>query len=154
MSLAIGSFTIVRRLLEPYAEFLRFIPATALIAVAVISFGNWRGFEDLPDHLRQRCSSSSSTRSRIAAVAPDKIRAARSLGAGRAQVFFFVALPATMPLYILWVDRLAMADSFVTPIVAGSVAANDSLGRDDLGIRDLHARRPDLRRLAVRAGSA
>ena len=29
IGLAIGSFPIVRRLLEPYTEFLRFIPATA-----------------------------------------------------------------------------------------------------------------------------
>ena len=36
VGLAIGSFRPVRRLLEPYTEFLRFIPATALITVAVI----------------------------------------------------------------------------------------------------------------------
>ena len=33
----------------------------------------------------------------VSAVAPNKMRAARSLGASSAQVFFFVALPATMP---------------------------------------------------------
>ena len=43
LGLAIGSFPIVRRLLEPYTEFLRFIPATALITVAVIWFGIGEG---------------------------------------------------------------------------------------------------------------
>jgi ABC-type nitrate/sulfonate/bicarbonate transport system permease component len=43
VGLAIGSFPIVRRLLEPYTEFLRFIPATALITVAVIWFGIGEG---------------------------------------------------------------------------------------------------------------
>ena len=43
LGLAIGSFTIVRRLLEPYTEFLRFIPATAMITVAVIWFGIGEG---------------------------------------------------------------------------------------------------------------
>ena len=33
----------MRRLLEPYTEFLRFIPATALITVAVIWFGIGEG---------------------------------------------------------------------------------------------------------------
>jgi len=48
----------------------------------------------------------------VSAVAPNKVRAARSLGAGPAQVFFYVALPATIP-YILTGMRLAMANSFV-----------------------------------------
>src|SRR5262249_23132707 len=43
LGLAIGSFAIVRRLLEPYTEFLRFIPATAMITVAVIWFGIGEG---------------------------------------------------------------------------------------------------------------
>ena len=61
-------------------------------------------------------------------MAPNKVRAARSLGAGSAQVFFFVALPATVP-YILTGMRLAMANSFVTIIAAELVAANNGLGR-------------------------
>ena len=64
----------------------------------------------------------------VSAVAPNKIRAARSLGASPAQVFFYVALPATMP-YILTGMRLAMANSFVTIIAAELVAANNGLGR-------------------------
>ena len=64
----------------------------------------------------------------VAAVAPNKIRAARSLGASRAQIFLFVAFPATVP-YILTGMRLAMANSFVTIIAAELVAANNGLGR-------------------------
>ena len=61
-------------------------------------------------------------------MAPNKVRAARSLGASPAQVFFFVALPATVP-YILTGMRLAMANSFVTIIAAELVAANNGLGK-------------------------
>jgi hypothetical protein len=39
LGLLVGSFNPVRRLLEPYVETLRFIPAVALITVAVIWFG-------------------------------------------------------------------------------------------------------------------
>src|SRR5437879_6960428 len=39
IGLAMGSFRPVRRLLEPYTEFLRFIPSVAMITVAVIWFG-------------------------------------------------------------------------------------------------------------------
>src|SRR5437879_10603990 len=39
IGLAMGSFRPVRKLLEPYTEFLRFIPSVAMITVAVIWFG-------------------------------------------------------------------------------------------------------------------
>src|SRR5215471_15655246 len=64
----------------------------------------------------------------VAAVTPNKIRAARSLGASQWQVFWHVALPATMP-YILTGMRLAMGNSFVTIIAAELVAANAGLGK-------------------------
>jgi len=108
IGLAMGSFRPVRRLLEPYTEFLRFIPSVAMITVAVIWFGN--------------------TAAGVSAIAPNKIRAAESLGATRAQIFFHVALPATVP-YILTGMRLAMANSFTTIVAAELIAANDGLGK-------------------------
>src|SRR6185295_6910631 len=39
IGLAMGSFRPVRQVLEPYTEFLRFIPSVAMITVAVIWFG-------------------------------------------------------------------------------------------------------------------
>ena len=43
IGLAIGSFTIARKLIEPWTEFLRFVPATAMITTAVIWFGIGEG---------------------------------------------------------------------------------------------------------------
>ena len=128
LGLAIGSFGIVRRLLEPYTEFLRFIPATALITVAVIWFGIGEGSKIFLIIYTTVFIVIINTAAGVSAVAPNKIRAARSLGASRAQVFFFVALPATVP-YILTGMRLAMANSFVTIIAAELVAANAGLGK-------------------------
>jgi len=128
VGLAIGSFTIVRRLLEPYTEFFRFIPATAMITVAVIWFGIGEGSKVFLIIYTTVFIIIINTAAGVASVAPNKIRAARSLGASRAQVFFFVALPATVP-YILTGMRLAMANSFVTIIAAELVAANSGLGK-------------------------
>ncbi|MBS0548180.1 MAG: ABC transporter permease [Proteobacteria bacterium] len=128
LGLAIGSFPVVRRLLEPYTEFLRFIPATALITVAVIWFGIGEGSKIFLIIYTTIFIVIINTAAGVAAVAPNKIRAARALGAGPLQVFFFVALPATVP-YILTGMRLAMANSFVTIVAAELVAANDGLGR-------------------------
>ena len=128
LGLAIGSFPIVRRLLEPYTEFLRFIPATALITVAVIWFGIGEGSKIFLIVYTTIFIVIINTAAGVSAVAPNKIRAARSLGASRAQVFLFVAFPATVP-YILTGMRLAMANSFVTIVAAELVAANNGLGR-------------------------
>ena len=128
IGLASGSFPIVRRLLEPYTEFLRFIPATAMITVAVIWFGIGESSKIFLIIYTTVFIVIINTAAGVNAVAPNKIRAARSLGAGPFQIFFFVALPATVP-YILTGMRLAMANSFVTIIAAELVAANNGLGR-------------------------
>lgn len=126
--LVIGSSQIVRRLLEPYTEFLRFIPATALITIAVIWFGIGEGSKIFLIIYTTVFIVIINTAAGVAAVTPNKIRAARSLGANAAQVFWYVALPATMP-YILTGMRLAMGNSFVTIIAAELVAANAGLGK-------------------------
>jgi len=128
LGLAIGSFAVVRRMLEPYTEFLRFIPATALITVAVIWFGIGEGSKIFLIIYTTVFIVIINTAAGVSAVAPNKIRAARSLGASRAQVFWYVALPATVP-YILTGMRLAMGNSFVTIIAAELVAANAGLGK-------------------------
>lgn len=128
LGLAIGSFAGVRRVLEPYTEFLRFIPATALITVAVIWFGIGEGSKIFLIIYTTVFIVIINTAAGVSAVAPNKIRAARSLGASRAQVFWYVALPATVP-YILTGMRLAMGNSFVTIIAAELVAANAGLGK-------------------------
>lgn len=128
LGLAIGSFAVVRQMLEPYTEFLRFIPATALITVAVIWFGIGEGSKIFLIIYTTVFIVIINTAAGVSAVAPNKIRAARSLGASRAQVFWYVALPATVP-YILTGMRLAMGNSFVTIIAAELVAANAGLGK-------------------------
>ena len=128
LGLAIGSFPIVRRLLEPYTEFLRFIPATAMITVAVIWFGIGEASKIFLIIYTTVFIVILNTAAGVSALAPNKVRAARSLGASAGQVFFFVALPATVP-YILTGMRLAMANSFVTIVAAELVAANNGLGR-------------------------
>ncbi len=128
VGLAIGSFGIVRRILEPYTEFLRFIPATAMITVAVIWFGIGEGSKIFLIIYTTVFIVIISTAAGVSAVTPNKIRAARSLGASRAQVFWYVAFPATVP-YILTGMRLAMGNSFVTIIAAELVSANAGLGK-------------------------
>jgi NitT/TauT family transport system permease protein len=127
IGLAIGSFKIARKLIEPWTEFLRFVPATAMITTAVIWFGIGEGSKIFLITYATIFIVILNTAAGVSSISPNKIRAARALGASDAQVFFLVTLPATVP-FVLTGMRLAMANSFVTIVAAEMVAANDGLG--------------------------
>jgi len=128
IGLAMGSFVPVRKLLEPYTEFLRFIPSVAMITVAVIWFGIGEASKIFLIVYTTIFIVILNTAAGVSAIAPNKIRAAESLGATRSQIFLHVALPATVP-YILTGMRLAMANSFTTIVAAELIAANEGLGK-------------------------
>src|SRR6267378_1508514 len=128
IGLAMGSFRPVRKLLEPYTEFLRFIPSVAMITVAVIWFGIGEASKIFLIIYTTIFIVILNTAAGVSAIAPNKIRAAQALGATRFQIFCHVALPATVP-YILTGMRLAMTNSFVTIVAAELVAANNGLGK-------------------------
>jgi NitT/TauT family transport system permease protein len=128
IGLAMGSFRPVRKLLEPYTEFLRFIPSVAMITVAVIWFGIGEGSKIFLIIYTTIFIVIINTAAGVSAIAPNKIRAAEALGATRAQIFLHVALPATVP-FILTGMRLAMGNSFTTIVAAELIAANDGLGK-------------------------
>lgn len=128
IGLAMGSFPVVRKILEPYTEFFRFIPAVAMITVAVIWFGIGEESKIFLIIYTTIFIVILNTAAGVGAIAKNKVRAARSLGASSFQVFRYVALPATVP-YILTGMRLAMANSFVTIVAAELVAANEGLGK-------------------------
>src|SRR2546426_6038099 len=97
IGLAMGSFWPVRKLLEPYTEFLRFIPSVAMITVAVIWFGIGEGAKIFLIIYTTIFIVILNTAAGVSAIAPNKNRAAQSLGATPAPIFFSVALPADVP---------------------------------------------------------
>jgi ABC-type nitrate/sulfonate/bicarbonate transport system permease component len=128
IGLAMGSFRPVRQVLEPYTEFLRFIPSVAMITVAVIWFGIGEASKIFLIIYTTIFIVILNTAAGVSAIATNKIRAAQALGATPGQIFFHVALPATVP-YILTGMRLAMANSFTTIVAAELIAANEGLGK-------------------------
>jgi ABC-type nitrate/sulfonate/bicarbonate transport system permease component len=63
------------------------------------------------------------------------LRAARSLGAGRASMFLRVILPAAVP-YILSGVRIGIGTAFIVVIVSGMIAVNSGLGYRILEARE------------------
>ncbi|MGA0594084.1 ABC transporter permease [Enterovirga sp. CN4-39] len=127
IGLAIGSFQLTRKLLEPWTEFLRFIPATGMITISVIWFGIGEESKIFLIIYTTIFIVILNTAAGVASIAPNKLRAAQVLGATRWQMFILVALPATVP-FILTGMRLAMANSFTTIVAAELVSAQAGLG--------------------------
>ncbi|OFW24332.1 MAG: hypothetical protein A3H27_10815 [Acidobacteria bacterium RIFCSPLOWO2_02_FULL_59_13] len=127
VGLIMGNFHFMRRLLEPFTEFLRFIPSVAMITVAVIWFGIGEFSKVFLIAYTTVFIVIISTAAGVMSIHIDKIRAAQTLGASRAQIFLFVSLPAAMP-GILTGLRVAMGNSFTTIVAAEMVAADTGLG--------------------------
>lgn len=127
IGLAIGTFPLVRRFIEPWTEFLRFIPTVAMITIAVIWFGIGENSKVFLIIYTTVFIVILNTAAGVAAITPNKLRAAQMLGASKTQSFFYVGLPATVP-YILTGMRIAMGNSFTTIVAAEMVAASAGLG--------------------------
>jgi ABC-type nitrate/sulfonate/bicarbonate transport system permease component len=127
IGLTIGSFKAARKLIEPWTEFLRFIPAVAMITISVIWFGIGEESKIFLIIYTTIFIVILNTAAGVASIAPNKLRAAQSLGANKWQLFALVALPATVP-FILTGMRLAMANSFTTIVAAEFVSAQYGLG--------------------------
>lgn len=127
IGLAMGTSGLVRKFLEPWTEFMRFIPSVAMITIAVIWFGIGEESKIYLIAYTTIFTVILNTAAGVSAIAPNKIRAAQSLGANKFQLFRLVALPATVP-HILTGMRLAMANSFTTVVAAELIAADAGIG--------------------------
>lgn len=127
IGLLMGTVPFARKMIEPWTEFLRFIPSVAMITIAVIWFGIGENSKIFLIIYATVFIVTLNTASGVATVSKNKIRAAQALGASRMQIFYLVAFPATVP-FILTGMRLAMANAFTTIVAAEMIAASDGLG--------------------------
>jgi NitT/TauT family transport system permease protein len=127
VGLAMGAFKTVRRWMDPYVQFLRFIPAIAWLTPAVIWFGIGETSKIVIIGYATVFIVVVNTAVGAASVESDQILAARMLGASKRQVFYHVTVPATVP-YLLTGMRLGMGNAFATVISAEFIAANSGLG--------------------------
>ena len=127
VGLFMGRFSIVRRLLDPYIEFFRFIPPIAFVTLAVIWLGVGESSKVVLIFYTTVFIVTINTIAGVLAVDEMKLRAAESLGANRARIMTSVIVPASVP-YMVTGARLAMGNSFLTIVSAEIVAAQEGLG--------------------------
>jgi NitT/TauT family transport system permease protein len=127
VGLLMGRVSIVRRLLDPYIEFFRFIPPIAFVTLAVIWLGVGESSKVVLIFYTTVFIVTLNTIAGVLAVDETKLRAAESLGANKLQIMLSVVVPASVP-YMVTGARLAMGNSFLTIVSAEIVAAQEGLG--------------------------
>lgn len=127
VGLLMGRVAVIRRLLDPYIEFFRFIPPIAFVTLAVIWLGIGEASKVALIFYTTVFLVTVNTIAGVLSVDETKLRAAASLGANPVQTMMSVVVPATVP-FMVTGARLAMGNSFLTIVSAEIVAARTGLG--------------------------
>lgn len=127
LGLVMGMSRLVRNAVDPFIQFLRFVPAIAWLTPAVIWFGIGEMSKVAVIIYATVFVVAINTMVGVSNVSPNKIWAAHMLGANRMQIFWRVMLPASLP-FILTGMRLAMGGSFAAVVSAEMVSSNEGLG--------------------------
>ncbi|ABQ34692.1 MULTISPECIES: ABC transporter permease subunit [Bradyrhizobium] len=125
--LAIALSPRARGIIEPLLEFYRPIPPLAYLPLVIIWFGIGEFAKVLVIYLGILPSIVIATVDGLRSVAPDRVNAARSLGASRWQVIGLVLLPHALP-SILTGIRIGLGTGWATLVAAELVAATRGLG--------------------------
>jgi taurine transport system permease protein len=127
IGLAMGLSPVLRGILDPVIEAYRPIPPLAYLPLVVIWFGIGEGAKILLIFLAIVPAVALATASGVRSVPAERINAARTLGATRAQVLREVILPNALP-DILVGTRIGLSVGWSTLVAAELVAATRGLG--------------------------
>ena len=124
VGILMGHFRLVRRMLDPYIEFFRFIPPIAFVTLAVIWLGPGESSKIALIFYTTVFTIIINMIAGVQAVGEIRLRAAASLGAGPVRTLLTVIVPSTVP-FMVTGARLAMGNSFLTIVSAEIVAAQE-----------------------------
>lgn len=125
--LLLGRITVLRRLIEPFLHFIRFIPPLALITLFMLWFGIGEASKTALITYSTLFTVVINTMAGVAAIKEDRLRSARCMGASEVQIMQHVIIPSAIP-YIFTGIRLAMGSSFMAIIGAEMISANEGIG--------------------------
>jgi ABC-type nitrate/sulfonate/bicarbonate transport system permease component len=127
IGLPAGYFRVVRNIVEPVVELLRPIPPLAMLPLFIVWVGIGEsskvGFITYATFFPMFLTTVHAVRH----LDPLLVRAAQSLGARRAQLFFRVILPAALPEMLTGI-RLGIALSFFVIVISEFIGAEEGLG--------------------------
>jgi NitT/TauT family transport system permease protein len=138
LGLLMGMSRLLRAVLDPLFNFLRFIPPICWISPFLIWFGIGETSKILIITYTVTFMVLLATYGGIQAIPPNKIRAARCFGAGPFVLFARVVLPSLVRDVRLGM-RVALGNAFTTVVTAEMIAAQFGLGYIILSSRNFGA---------------
>ncbi len=127
VGIAMGLSPTVRGILDPLIELYRPVPPLAWLPLVVIWFGIGETPKILLIYLAIFAPVAMSALEGVKSAQQVRLRAARSLGASRAQVLWYVILPGALP-EILTGLRIGLGVGWSTLVAAELIAATRGLG--------------------------
>lgn len=127
VGIAMGLSPTVRGILDPLIELYRPVPPLAYLPLMVIWFGIGETSKILLIYLAIFAPVAMSALAGVKSAQQVRLRAARSLGASRWQVLWFVVLPGALP-EILTGLRIGLGVGWSTLVAAELIAATRGLG--------------------------
>ena len=127
VGIAMGLSPTVRGILDPLIELYRPVPPLAYLPLMVIWFGIGETSKILLIYLAIFAPVAMSALAGVKSVQQVRLRAARSLGASRMQILWFVILPGALP-DILTGLRIGLGVGWSTLVAAELIAATRGLG--------------------------
>ena len=125
--IAMGLSPTVRGILDPLIELYRPVPPLAYLPLMVIWFGIGETAKVLLIYLAIFAPVAMATLAGVQSAQPVRLRAARSLGASKAQVLWHVILPGALP-EILTGLRIGLGVGWSTLVAAELIAATRGVG--------------------------
>ena len=127
VGLLAGVSKLARAALDPFIQFFRFVPALALTSLFIL----WLGVGEISKVMLIAYATAFtvvvSTAGGASSIHPDKIRGARTMGAGNLTLFFRVLLPGTFgPIFTGM--RLALGNAFLVLVAAEIINAQEGIG--------------------------
>lgn len=135
MAFLMAWYTPVRKIIEPWINFIRNIPALAYAPLIVIMLGIGRTPSVVLIWICTFMTMCITIFHGIRNIDNTLVKAARVLGANDMDIFFRITLPATVP-FILTAVRLGLSAALTTLLAAESTGARAGLG---MRIRTLQA---------------
>lgn len=127
LGLAMGQWPPARAALNYLVEFVRPLPPLSYLVLLILWLGTGDGSKVALLFLSAFPIIVSSAMAGVWATRPQRVLAARTLGAGEWAIFRHVVLPSALPM-ILTGARIALAAAFSTVVAAELMAAKDGLG--------------------------
>jgi len=125
--LIIGRLELLRRIFEPFIDFLRFIPAIGFLTLFLMWFGAGEQSKVVLIFYATVFVILINTIVGVLSIDKNRLQAARSLGASEFQIIYSVLIPSALP-HIFTGIRLGLGGAFTSIVAAEMLAAKEGIG--------------------------